>query len=75
MSPAVTDTRIEIVVNGQPRQVETSSTVSALLRELQTPDRGVAVELNGHIVPRARHAEQTLTAGDHLEIVSLVGGG
>ena len=37
--------------------------------------RGVAVEVNCQIVPRARHAEHVLADGDRLEIVTLVGGG
>jgi len=50
-------------------------TVAELLEELQLSPRLVAVEVNLQLVPRTRHAEQTLAAGDRLEIVSLVGGG
>ena len=71
----MTGDRLQIVVNGQPRQLERPATVAALLRQLQMPERGVAVELNMQIVPRARHDEQPLADGDRLEIVSLVGGG
>ncbi|HNQ75256.1 MAG TPA: sulfur carrier protein ThiS, partial [Pseudothauera hydrothermalis] len=35
----------------------------------------LAVERNGEIVPRARHAETVLADGDRLEIVVAVGGG
>lgn len=66
---------IEIIVNGQPRQVEAGTTVAGLLAVLELPVKGVAVELNLAIVPQRRHAEQTLSAGDRLEVVSLVGGG
>jgi sulfur carrier protein len=67
--------RLAISVNGQPRDVATTTTVDALLRQLEIPLRGVAVEVNGQIVPRAKHAELLLARGDRLEIVSLVGGG
>jgi sulfur carrier protein len=75
MISATTDKRIEIIVNGQPRDVAAESTISNLLQELEIPLRGVAVEINDQIVTRAQHAERFLTAGDRLEIVSLVGGG
>jgi sulfur carrier protein len=75
MSSAAIDKRIEVVVNGQPRAIASPITVAALLQELEIPLRGVAVEINGQIVPRARHGEQLLHSGDRLEIVSLVGGG
>ena len=35
----------------------------------------LAVERNGEIVPKARHAEVKLADGDRLEIVVAVGGG
>jgi sulfur carrier protein len=46
-----------------------------LLQQLEIPLRGLAVEVNQEIVPRARHAEHLLADGDKLEIVTLVGGG
>jgi len=66
---------VDIVVNDQPRQVPDGTTVAELLHELGLAGRHVAVELNLHVVPRVRHAEQRLAAGDRLEIVTLVGGG
>ena len=66
---------MDIVVNGQPRQVREGTTVAQLLAELKLPPRGLAVEINEAIVPRTSHAEQTLKGGDRLEVVSLVGGG
>ncbi len=75
MSSAAADQRFSIVVNGQPRDIAATLTVVELLEQLEIPLRGVAVEINGRIVPRSRHAEQSVAAGDRLEIVSLVGGG
>ena len=66
---------VEIILNGQPRVVPAGSTIAALLAELEMPGRQVAVEVNYELVPRARHAERTLLAGDRLELVTLVGGG
>ena len=64
-----------LLVNGQPRVVAPRITIRQLLAELGLATRGIAVEVNQQIVPQKRHAEHELAEGDHLEIVSLVGGG
>ena len=66
---------MNILLNGTPREEPAELTVSELLSRLEMPARGKAVELNQQIVPKSRHAEQTLRDGDRIEIVSLVGGG
>jgi sulfur carrier protein len=66
---------IEIIVNGEQRSVPESTTVAALLSELELGDKRVAVERNGEIVPRSRHDEQSLADGDRIEIVHAIGGG
>jgi len=66
---------VRIIVNGQPRDLDRPATLAELLEQLELPSRGVAVEVNFQIVPRAQHAEHLLADGDRLEIVSLVGGG
>ena len=66
---------MEITVNGELREVAEGVTVAELLAELGLAKQFVAVELNRQVIPRARHAECRLNAGDTLEIVTLVGGG
>jgi sulfur carrier protein len=66
---------VNIVVNGKPRELAQPISLAALLKQLEVPLRGVAVEVNLELVPRSRHADQWLADGDRLEIVSLVGGG
>ena len=66
---------LEITCNGETRTVDVGTTVAALLVELGLEPRQVAVEVNLELVPRTRHAERPLCAGDRLEIVTLVGGG
>ncbi|HEX5500519.1 MAG TPA: sulfur carrier protein ThiS, partial [Thermomicrobiales bacterium] len=55
--------------------VALGTTVAALLGELGLEPKQVAVEVNLELVPRGRHAEHALAAGDRLEVVTLVGGG
>lgn len=66
---------MKIVVNGEARFVPDSMTVRELLEQVDLGRAVCAVELNRNVVPRGQHAEQTLQDGDHLEIVTLVGGG
>jgi sulfur carrier protein len=66
---------MQIEVNGQEREVPDDTTITQLLRELDVKVPHVAVEVNLEVVPRARHAETKLRAGDRLEVVTLVGGG
>ena len=66
---------MQIELNGQPREIESGTTVATLLGELRLDPRLLAVERNRELVPRAEHATAILTSGDRIEIVTLVGGG
>ena len=66
---------MQIVVNGQSRQVPAGISVRQLLDELQLLQPHVAVEVNLDLVPRTDHAQFQLNDGDRLEIVTLAGGG
>ncbi len=65
-----------IRVNGERRPLEAAN-LAALLREagVDAAARGVAVALNGAVVPRARWPEQALAPGDAVEIVRPSRGG
>lgn len=64
-----------IHLNGEPRDAPDGSTIAALLESLDIRSKGVAVERNLEVVPRAKHAETRLEDGDRVEVVTLVGGG
>jgi sulfur carrier protein len=66
---------MKIQVNGESREAAADSTVATLLDELGLKLPHVAVELNLEVVPRAQHGDTVLNEGDHLEVVTLVGGG
>jgi sulfur carrier protein len=66
---------MKLIVNGQPLEVPEGATVLDLLRCLALGTDAVAVERNGAVVRRARHAETRLEAGDQVEVVTFVGGG
>jgi len=66
---------MEIIINGEARQFPTPLTVAALVETLGYTGKRIAIERNGEIVPRGRHAEVQLAAADRIEIVVAVGGG
>jgi sulfur carrier protein len=65
-----------IQVNGKDESL-TGSTIVALLedREIGANARGIAVALNGAVVPRAAWRLTMLSAGDRVEIVRVLQGG
>ncbi len=66
---------MEISLNGELRHFSETLTVAALVEMLGYVGKRIAVERNGEIVPRGRHADVMLADGDRLEIVVAVGGG
>jgi sulfur carrier protein len=66
---------MEATVNGERKELPDGLTVAGLLLHLGVRAERVAVERNGAVVKRARHAEEALAPGDVLEIVTFVGGG
>ena len=71
----VPHTMIQVTVNGQREALQAELTVLALLESRGLVGKRLAVERNGEIVPKARHADVKLADGDRLEIVVAVGGG
>src|SRR5213592_3591184 len=65
----------EVTINGQPHSLPQTLSLAELLQRLGYASPRVAVEVNREVVPRPRHAEHLLRAGDAVEIVTLVGGG
>jgi sulfur carrier protein len=65
-----------IRVNGESEPLLTA-TLQALLDEkaIDTAQRGIAVAVNGAVVPRAAWPDTTLRAGDNVEIVRARQGG
>ena len=66
---------MEIVINGEPREVPPRTSLQTLLRLLDLKEDRVAVELNRSIVKRNLWPDTLLRDHDRLEIVQFVGGG
>ena len=76
MSGTTVPTVVEIVVNGEPRQIAAAN-VCALLGALgyDATGRGLAVARNDEIVPRGEWETTPVAPGDRIEIVGAVQGG
>lgn len=66
---------MNILLNGEPRQLSDNYSVLDLLHELRLAEKRLAIELNGEIVPRSAYEETALKDGDKIEIVHAIGGG
>jgi len=66
---------VTIIINGEPRELDQPVAFTQLIERLGLAGKRIAIERNGEIVPRSRHADERLADGDRLEIVVAVGGG
>ncbi|MFC5286920.1 sulfur carrier protein ThiS [Actinokineospora guangxiensis] len=66
---------MRIAVNGVDREVADGATVAAVLAGLGLPSAGVAVAVDGAVVPRAAHATAVVAPGAVLEVLTAVQGG
>lgn len=68
---------ISIFLNGDPRRIEEGATVrdAALLLGAEPDARGVAVAVDGEVVPRAQLETRELHDGARVEVVVAIQGG
>ena len=64
-----------VTVNGERRELSAGATVASLVNELSTPPRGVAVAIDGEVVPRSEWDTTSVADGARLEVVVAVQGG
>ena len=62
-------------VNGVPLDWPEAGSVADLLERLGMQGKRVAVSINRSVIPRSRHGEALVRAGDRIEILEAVGGG
>ncbi len=67
---------MNVVVNGESRELAGGATLSDLMSALSTdPRRGLAAAVNGEVVPRAEWGATELSEADRVEVVQAVAGG
>jgi len=66
---------MNLVVNGEARELPDGATVALLLVELGADAARVAVMVNKEIVASSGRAAKTLCEGDKVEVLAFAGGG
>ncbi len=66
-----------IVLNGEPRETLTGTTLAALIAAegIEPERRGIAVALDGEVVPRSAWETALLAEGARIEVLQAVAGG
>jgi len=66
---------MKVVVNGNPRAVPDGATVADLVPVVTSVVRGIAVAVNGEVVPRTGWPAAPLHEGDMVEVLTAAQGG
>ena len=66
---------MRLTVNGQPRDLAGPVSVGALVATVTDARRGVAVAVNGEVVPRSGWDDAELQPGDRVEVLTAAQGG
>jgi sulfur carrier protein len=66
---------VQVWINGEQRELAEGARVADVLGALGAPSTGVAVAVDGEVVPRAGWADSVLTEGSRVEVLTAVQGG
>ena len=68
---------MRIELNGAPLELEDGATLEAAVREsgIAGGARGVAVAVDGEVVPRAEWLSTALAGGERVEVLAAIQGG
>jgi len=64
-----------VLVNGERRELDGAVTVAEIVRTFTDEERGVAVALDGEVVPRREWATTLVGDGRRVEVLRAVQGG
>ena len=71
----MSNSSIQILVNGETKQINAATSLQQLIGSLELSQQRIAVELNHEIIPNSDYPLHQLHAGDKIEIVRAIGGG
>lgn len=66
---------MQILCNGQQREVEADMSLASMLDSLSLPADSVVAEINMKIIDRDQYETTRLSDGDQVELIRFVGGG
>ncbi|AYJ51183.1 sulfur carrier protein ThiS [Rhodococcus sp. P1Y] len=64
-----------ITVNGEDHALSEGLTMRQLLTQLSMPDKGIAVAVDGTVLPKSRWDLTTVEKGWNIEVLTAVQGG
>lgn len=64
-----------VLVNGDSSNVRAGATVAGVVDALARSPKGIAVAINGEIVPRSSWTETRVHDGDEVEVLGAAQGG
>jgi sulfur carrier protein len=66
---------MRLTVNGETRDLPAGTSVAVLVAQITPAVRGVAVAVNGAVVPRSTWESAGLSEGDRVEVLTAAQGG
>ena len=66
---------MNVRVNGERRELDEGTSVDEIVRGITEAERGVAVAVDGEVIPRAEWAERRISEGERVEALSAMQGG
>jgi sulfur carrier protein len=66
---------MNVIVNGKERSLPGDATVATLVEAMSGRSRGVAVAIDGEVVPRREWPDTALHDGSRVEVVAAIQGG
>ncbi|RRO17312.1 sulfur carrier protein ThiS [Saccharopolyspora rhizosphaerae] len=66
---------MNVMINGEAREVATGATLASVVDDFGVPERGVAVAVDGAVVPRVSWQGTALHADATIEVLTAVQGG
>ncbi len=62
-------------LNGKDLDLQSSTTISQVVEQFCKNNKPIIAELNGQIIKSHIWPQTAIKEGDHLELISIVGGG
>ncbi len=66
---------IKIKLNNKDKDIEDSSSISALIELLELNPHSIVTEVNLNIIQKDKREDYILNDGDRVEIITFLGGG
>jgi sulfur carrier protein len=66
---------VNVIVNGEPMELAEGTSLSELVQTVAGTQRGVAVSIDRHLVPRSTWSEVELRCGENVEVLMAAAGG